>query len=235
MPPGPRQLAPGVWRLPTLGSSAINSFVFADDDGTVCLVDTGLKGAPKRLTAALAEIGKRPTDVTRILLTHAHPDHGGGASALRERCGAPVHIHDDDAGYLAAGRRPPADPTRPLARVLALVGNKQPSCPVDQTLAEGDLVAVAGGIRVLHTPGHSPGHCSFLHERSGVLVTGDALFNWRHKISYSIAALCSNYALSKDTADRLGEVDYEIAAFTHGPEIKEDARASVRTFLLRRR
>ncbi|MHB1583916.1 MAG: MBL fold metallo-hydrolase [Acidimicrobiales bacterium] len=235
VPGSPVQIATGVWRVPTLGSSAVNSYLFVDDDGTVTLVDTGLRGAPKHLVAALSEVGKRPADVARIVLTHAHPDHGGGAETMRRRSGAPVEIHADDAAYLRAGRRPPADPAVPLARVLAFFGSRQPSCEVDGTFAEGDVLAVAGGLRVLHTPGHSPGHCSFLHERSGVLVTGDALFNFRHRVSYSIAAFCSNAALSKETADRLGEVDYEIAAFTHGPEIRHDARAAVRAFLRRRR
>jgi glyoxylase-like metal-dependent hydrolase (beta-lactamase superfamily II) len=224
-----------VWRIPTLGSSAINSFAFVEPDGSVTLVDAGLKGAPKKLAAALAELGKRPADVSRIVLTHAHPDHGGGARGLRERTGAPVHIHHDDAGYLRDGRRPPPDATRPLARVLALTGSHQPSCPVDGTFAEGDVLDVAGGLEVLHTPGHSPGHASFLHRPSGVLITGDALFNFFDRIAYSFSLTCSNYELSKQTAERLGEAEYEIAAFTHGPEIRRDARAAVRRFLSRRR
>jgi glyoxylase-like metal-dependent hydrolase (beta-lactamase superfamily II) len=231
MPAAPVLLAPGVWRIPTLGSSAINSFAFANEDGTVALVDAGLKGAPKRLVAALSEIGKRPVDVSTIILTHAHPDHGGGARGMRERSGAPVHTHHDDAGYLRDGKRPPADPSQPLGRVFTMLSKNQPSCPVDGTFAEGDLLAVAGGLRVLHTPGHSPGHCSFVHETSGVLITGDALFNLRDKIAYSVAAICSNVTLSRETADRLGEVDYEIAAFTHGPEIRVRAREAVRSFL----
>jgi hypothetical protein len=53
-------------------------------------------------------------------------------------------------------------------------------------------------------------------------------------MTYSFAPLCTNTRLSKDTADRLGEVDYEIAAFTHGPEIRDGARDVVRAFLLGR-
>lgn len=235
MPSSPVPLAPGVWRIPTLGPNLINSFAFVDDDGSVVLIDAGLKGAPKRLVTALSEIGKRPTDVTTIVLTHAHPDHGGGARSMRQRSGAPVHIHEDDAPFLRDGRTPPRDETQPLAKVLAMVNRHQPSCPVDATFAEGDLLPVAGGLRVLHTPGHSPGHCSFLHERSGVLITGDALFNFRDKMAYSYALFCSNVALSRQTADRLGEVDYEVCAFTHGPEIRDGARAAVRRFLLQAR
>jgi glyoxylase-like metal-dependent hydrolase (beta-lactamase superfamily II) len=234
VPSPPVQLATGVWRIPTVGSSAVNSFAVLDDDGTVALIDTGLKGAPKRLLAALSLMGKRPADVSKILLTHAHGDHVGGAATMREHTGAPVHIGEHDAGFLRDGKRPPIDTTRPLGKVFSYFGTKIPACEVDATLREGDVVAVGGGIRVLHTPGHSPGHCSFLLERPGILITGDALFNWRSKIAYSIAAFCSNAAMSKDTAERLGEVDYEVAAFTHGVEIKDNARNAVRQFLSQR-
>jgi glyoxylase-like metal-dependent hydrolase (beta-lactamase superfamily II) len=234
MPSTPVQLATGVWRIPTIGSSAINSYAVLDDDGTLALIDAGLKGAPKRLLAALSLIGKRPADVSKILLTHAHVDHVGGAAKMREHTGAAVHIGEHDAQFLRDGKRPPLDTTRPLSKVLTYFGTKIPSCEVDATLKEGDVVPVGGGIRVLHTPGHSPGHCSFLLERPGILVTGDSIFNWRNKIAYSFAAFCSNFALSKDTAERLGEVDYEVAAFTHGPEIKENARSAVRQFVSRK-
>ena len=49
--------------------------------------------------------------------------------------------------------------------------------PVDEVLVDGQLLDVAGGLRVLHTPGHSPGHISLLHEPTGVLITGDAIWN----------------------------------------------------------
>jgi glyoxylase-like metal-dependent hydrolase (beta-lactamase superfamily II) len=234
MPAPPVSLAPGVWRIPTLGADLINSFAFVDDDGSVVLVDAGLRGAPKRLATALSEIGKRTADVSTILLTHAHPDHGGGARGMRQRSGAPVHTHVDDAEFLRDGRTPPRGVTGPLGRVFAMVGNHQPSCPVDGTFVEGDVVPVAGGLAVLHTPGHSPGHCSFLHQRSGVLITGDALFNFRNKMAYSFALLCSNAEQSRQTAERLGDADYEICAFTHGPELRHDARQAVRRFLARR-
>jgi glyoxylase-like metal-dependent hydrolase (beta-lactamase superfamily II) len=231
----PVRLADGVWRIPTLGSSAINSFALADDDGGLTLVDAGLKGAPKRLTTALSELGKRPSDVSRIVLTHAHPDHVGGAAAMRARTDSPVAIHGEDRAFLEQGRKPSPDPTQPLGKVFAFFSSRLPSCPVDATFAEGDLLDAGGGLRVLHTPGHSPGHCSFLHERSGVLITGDALFNFRNKVAWSMAALCSDFRMSQQTAERLGEVDYEIAAFTHGPEVRTGAREAIRDFLMRHR
>lgn len=76
------QVAPGVWRIPTVGRDYVNSFALVEDDGSVTLVDTGLAKAPPRLVAGLEAMGKRPRDVTRILLTHVHPDHAGGAAEM---------------------------------------------------------------------------------------------------------------------------------------------------------
>jgi hypothetical protein len=67
-----------------------------------------------------------------------------------------------------------------------------------------------------------------------VLITGDALFNFRHKLTYAPAFLCSNAPLTRETAARLGELDYEVAAFTHGPEMRDRAREHIRGFLSRR-
>lgn len=227
-------LAPGVWRLPTVGRDLVNSFVFEDSDGALTLVDAGFPGATRRLMAALAEMGKHPNDVARILATHAHIDHIGSARRVRERTGARMHVHEDDSIYVSEGRPPPYGSPGLMARVFSFVHRRQPGCPVDGTYTEGDLLPVAGGLRVLHTPGHSPGHCSFLHESTGVLITGDAIFNFRSKITYSGAYSCADFKMSQHTADRLGEVDYEVAAFTHGPEIRDRARESVREFVRRR-
>ena len=86
------RLADGVWRIPTAPFSGTNSFAFVDVDGQVTLVDCGLSFAPPRIVAGLAAFGKHPRDVTRIVLTHAHADHAGGAAkvprpaAPRSRC-----------------------------------------------------------------------------------------------------------------------------------------------------
>ena len=231
MPTRAIALAPGVWRMPTFGRNLINSFAFVESDGSVTLIDAGLRGATRKLVAALASIDVRPEAVTRIIATHAHSDHIGDARRLRTATGGELHVHEHDAGYVRDGTPPPRDPAVPLAKVLGFLQRRQAKSDVDATYTDNDVLPVAGGLRVLHTPGHTPGHCSFLHEPSGVLITGDALVNFRGKMNYSFASSCSNFAMSKDTAERLGDVDYELVAFTHGPEIRTGARQAVREFL----
>ncbi len=225
------KLADGIWRVPTVGKNAINSFAIQDSDGSIVLIDAGLKGAKPKLVAGLKEIGKTPSDVKMILATHAHGDHVGAAQKMHDIGAGPLHAHEDDASFIREGKMPPWDQSQMLARIFKFAVKKIPASSVGGTFVDNEVIDVAGGIRVVHTPGHSPGHSSFLLEKSGILITGDALFNLFDRISYSFALACSNYKMSRETALRLGDADYEIAAFTHGGEITENARDTVRKFL----
>jgi hypothetical protein len=99
-------IAPGVFRIPTF-SDAINTLVVVDDDGSVALVDTGLKRASGRIVAGLAAIGKHPQDVQRIILTHAHNDHAGSAADMVARTGlAGVGLHRDEIRLSGLGVPP---------------------------------------------------------------------------------------------------------------------------------
>lgn len=125
-----------------------NVWVIGDD--TECVVID----APHDVAAIRRVVGDRR--VVAILATHAHDDHVRVAPELARVTGAPVLLH-------------PAD------RVLwDLV---HPDTPPDGELADGQTVAVAGTmLRVLHTPGHSPGACSLHAPDLGAVFTGDTLF-----------------------------------------------------------
>ena len=227
------QLAPGVWRIATAPRDLVNSFAFVDDDGQVTLVDAGTKRAPRRLLAGLAHMNVSPSDVTRIIATHAHPDHVGGLSAMRGRTGASVAVHERDAAYVREGKGPVLDRSTLGGRLRRHNSGSTPT-PVDAELTDGEVLDVAGGLRVLHTPGHTPGHVSLLHEPTRVLVTGDSIWNMRGRMTWSVPMFCTDHRLAKETAHVLGELDYQIAAFNHGPEIRDGAREAVRGFLRRR-
>jgi len=229
------QLAPGVWRVATAPRDLVNTFVLRDEDGQVTLVDAGTKRAPKVVVAALEHIGVHVTDVTRILVTHAHGDHVGGLGGLRGRTGATVAAHERDAAYLREGRGPVLDRTSLGGRLLRRSPGVTTPTPVEEELVDGQLLDVAGGLRVLHTPGHTPGHVSLLHEPSRLLITGDSIWNAFGRMSWPVRMLCTDAAMTRRTAEVLGELDYDLVAFTHGPEIRTGAREAVRGFLAARR
>ncbi|MBI5967070.1 MAG: MBL fold metallo-hydrolase [Deltaproteobacteria bacterium] len=99
-----------------------------------------------------------------ILNTHAHVDHVMGNEEMKRKTGAKIIIHEEDAPLL----------TRIPRSMLSMFGG-QPSPPADQTVKDGDLIRVgASALKVLHTPGHSPGGiCLHL---DNMVFTGDTLF-----------------------------------------------------------
>ncbi len=229
--PAAVQLARGVWRIPLLGDF-VNGFMLRDDDGQVTLIDMGIASSGKKVIAALRSIGSDPSEVTRLMLTHCHPDHAGGAAYVAKETGRPVDVHAADAEFVRTGSMPPRDPNVGWLGKLVqrLPDPKMEGAPVGEELGDGQVVPFAGGIRVIHTPGHSPGHVSYLHEESGTLITGDAIFNILGR-RWPMKMLCSNFAMTKQTAHRLGEEEYAVAAFTHGPEITDRPREAIRKFL----
>jgi glyoxylase-like metal-dependent hydrolase (beta-lactamase superfamily II) len=227
------QVADGVWRIPTAPADFVNSYLLEGDDGTLTLVDAGTRTAPRTILAALSQLGKQPGDVTHLLLSHAHNDHTGGARKVVEATGSAVHTHEREAVYVREGRMPQPDTSTRGGRLLArLPGSVKgfAKVGVDGTFEDGDVLPLAGGIQVVHTPGHTPGHCSFLHPSSGVLITADAIFNVRG-LRYSFKSSCTDVRRSRESAQRLGELDFEVAGFTHGAHVATGARAAVRAFL----
>jgi glyoxylase-like metal-dependent hydrolase (beta-lactamase superfamily II) len=226
-------LAENVWRVPLVGPW-VNGFLFRDDEG-VTMLDMGLSISGRRMMRALESIGAAPQDVTRVLLTHCHPDHAGGAAYVARRTGKRVDLHADDAPFLRDGVRPPRDPaySKPLFRWRRgeQRSSRGPKAPVGEQLSDGQVLPVGGGLRVVHTPGHSPGHVSYLHLDSGVLITGDAIFNVRG-VRWPVKSFCTDFRMTQETAKRLVDLDYRVAAFTHGPEITDRPREAIRSFLV---
>jgi glyoxylase-like metal-dependent hydrolase (beta-lactamase superfamily II) len=190
----------------------------------------GVKQSGKKVMAALASIGSGPSDVTRLMLTHAHPDHAGGAAYVAQQTGHAFGIHEADADFAREGVGPPRDRSFLLGRLLSRGPNGFAPVSVGETFTDGQLIPSLGGIQVVHTPGHSPGHASFLLQESGVLITGDAIFNVRG-LRWPIKAFCTDFRLTTQTAVRLAELEYSTAAFTHGPELRDRPREQIRRFL----
>ena len=224
-------LAGPVYRIPTLGNF-INSFALLEDDGSVTLVDCGVERAPRRIVAGLAALGKHPSDVQRIVLTHAHADHAGGAAAMVAQTAADgVDVHTDEAEYARAGQAPgTGHPSMMFTVMQRLNLGKFAPVPVAREFHDGDVLDVAGGLQVFHTPGHTPGHVSLLHADTGVFITGDVIFNMM-RVSWPVKSFCTSFPLNQQSAGVLCDVEYSVAAFTHGPEIRDGAREKVRKFV----
>ena len=179
------EVVPGVHRL---GSSKVNWY-FVEEAGRVTVVDAGVPGYWEQLEPALAAIGRNLEDVDALVLTHAHSDHTGVAGRLHDR-GVPVYLHESDHELLRTAHEPWKRERKPFPQILRpgvwpffvhMVRNgalKPPKIDDPVTIADGDVLEVPGHPRVVHTPGHTPGLCSFYFENQRTLIVGDLLCTW---------------------------------------------------------
>lgn len=169
----------------------VNVYLIREDP--VTLIDVGPKTteAADALRRGLAENGLKFSDVRRIVLTHAHEDHCGLARQVRDEAkDAEIFVHNWETGHLV-GRLSHENNRRLLLRsgVPDKVFDEMRSLYQEislltDTLSDGDAQPLRDGaefefsssvIKVLHTPGHTPGSCSFLREANRTLFCGDCV------------------------------------------------------------
>ncbi len=152
----------------------MNCYLVTEDDG-LTLVDSTMSSPADDLAAMVKQLG---TELRRVALTHAHGDHVGGVSGVRQRFpGVEVSIARRDAPILAGDKS--LLPTEPQTDVKGYFVNVD--WKPDRLLEPGDRV---GSLEVLLSPGHTPGHIAFLDVRDRSLIAGDA-FQTRGGIAVS--------------------------------------------------
>jgi glyoxylase-like metal-dependent hydrolase (beta-lactamase superfamily II) len=166
-----------------LGTEWVGWYLIVDDAVTV--IDCGFPGYHDQLPRGLAELGRSLDSVTAVVLTHYHGDHVGAAERIRAETNATVYVPAGDAEGVRSGKVPPPGGFAPnlwrprMIRYATHAARNQglKVNPVAEfrTYDDGDRLAEASGLLVVHTPGHTAGHCSLLAERAGVLFAGDAL------------------------------------------------------------
>jgi hydroxyacylglutathione hydrolase len=146
----------------TVGPFQENTWLLADaPGGEAIVIDPGGENA-----RVLARVAAHRLRLTGIVNTHGHIDHIAGAGELVARLGIPFRLHAEDHFLVEQ-----ADEAAAMFGLPPLV-----KPPLDApALEDGELIAVGGlSLRVIHTPGHSPGGCSLLVGTR--LFAGDTLF-----------------------------------------------------------
>ncbi|MCL1806241.1 MAG: MBL fold metallo-hydrolase [Oscillospiraceae bacterium] len=160
------------------------SLVLTWDENELVLIDAGLPGQIEVIREAVKQAGFDLEKLTKVIITHQDMDHIGCAKVLAEM-GAKILAHEAEAPYIQ-GDKTPVRITQMEERLPELsdeqrafleqvkAGAPQFYVHIDQQLTDGERLDICGGIKVIHTPGHMPGHIALLLEESNIMVAGDA-------------------------------------------------------------
>ena len=229
------ETAPGVHRIDGINGS--NAVLLAGEQ--MAVVDTGIRGNGESIVSYIKKLGRSPRDLRWILVTHFHFDHSGSAAELSEMTDARVVAHEaetepgpDGSLLLRKGNEGQRLPF--LYRWLTGRGRQRlqvieyHDTQVHETVADGDVIPCLGGVRVIHTPGHTPGSICPLVESPKVLFLGDSVLNNIDRLSRPLTWDRSKRRELDASLRGLRDLEADTACFGHGPPLAEDVMASVR-------
>ncbi|GGX02033.1 MBL fold metallo-hydrolase [Streptomyces lomondensis] len=220
-------------RLHLLRFPVGQAYLWRDGD-ELTLIDAGPAGSGARIAEAVTALGRDPRDVRRILLTHFHEDHVGGAGEFAALSGAEVLAHRLDAPAVRGDvpGPPPAfeDWERPLhERAARLLPEGDFARPAEVTeLSGGEVLDVGGGAHVVHVPGHTHGSVALHLPEHGVLFTGDTVA--ASPVDGTVIPGVFNLDRGQVLAacGRLADLGADVACFGHGDPVTAGASRALR-------
>jgi glyoxylase-like metal-dependent hydrolase (beta-lactamase superfamily II) len=215
-------IVPGVYAFAGLLMGRV--YAIEDADG-LTVIDAGLGLAARKVLQQLQANRRQPSDVKRILITHAHPDHVGGLPALQAATGAQVIAHVLERpvieGQVSIARRTSG---------IRLPDTKLKAAPVQREVQGGEtLPEVLGGLQVIFTPGHAPGHICFWQPDRRLLFCGDVLMRLP-RLRLPFAAFTVDMEENKRSVKKLAELNADVVCFGHGQPLVHDAASQLRAF-----
>ena len=229
------KVANGVYVLPIPRSpqepeSVLNLTLIVDEYNDNTLVDAGLPDQMEAISAALVEAGIGVGDLRRIIFTHQDLDHVGSGAALVRQSGARVLAHSADAPYIEGSLRllkPSPEMLEQRPQMREVLERLEP-VGIDDYIEDGTRLDLAGGTKVISTPGHTPGHISLYLERSKVLIAGDALRAERGTLNGPNPSMTLEMRTAIQSIRRLADLEIDTIVCYHGGVVSEDVTGQLR-------
>ena len=220
------------------GPTLLHPVVILDDQAGHTLVDAGTPNLEDAINAALGEVGASLKDIKRVIVTHHDLDHIGSLPAVIAASGAEVWALEREIplidGRERPQKRPPpeqvdamlADPNTP-PHIQAMLRMPPITVQVDRALHDGEELPLAGGMRVIATPGHTFGHLSLYLERSKTLMTGDALTSQGGTLGGPPPQATPDMKTAGESVGKLAGLDVQTIVTYHGGVVRENAKEQV--------
>ncbi|WP_134700813.1 MBL fold metallo-hydrolase [Ammoniphilus sp. YIM 78166] len=196
------------------------------DDEMAVLIDTGMPGQLDRIRTAMAEAEVAFDKLKAVILTHQDVDHIGSLPEILDHATHEIEVyeHKHDKPYIEGELHLiKTDPSRmnkeewtSVPEQLKPLYEKPPISKVHQTLEDGQVLPYCGGIQVIFTPGHTPGHISLYLKQSKALVAGDALVCVEGKLRGPIQQTTLDMNEALQSVHRLQDFDIQSIICYHG-------------------
>jgi len=226
-----KEIVAGVYQIGTLLGAA-NAFLIVEEQLT--LIDTGVKGSQGRIKKLIEELGRSPTELTLILLTHCHVDHVGSVVALKELTGAKVAMHRSDTAYLSKALSYPKPKPKPLSWLYSAFMLPLFYCPAisaDILLDDNSELEVLGGLKVIHTPGHTPGNICLYSPERNILFAGDTVRAAGGEVHMPYKRFTDNWDQARNSLNKLRGLQTTTLCFGHGEAMTAGAQAKLSKLL----
>ncbi|BBJ27563.1 MBL fold metallo-hydrolase [Athalassotoga saccharophila] len=202
-----------------------NVYIVLGDNLTV--IDTGMPGQLNKILDYVKSIGKNPSDISKIVLTHCHMDHMGNAYELKKITNAKLYVHEKDAPYVTGKEKLPSPKGfTGAAMKVASTFMKMNYVEPDVLLKEGDTV---DDFVVIHNPGHTPGSISLYSKERKVIFVGDEL-RYIDELQGPPEQFTPDMALAIKSMEKLTKIEYDIMLSGHGVPLRPDASKKVKEF-----
>ena len=231
------EITPGVHRIEEVTGS--NSVLLVYEQ--MAVVDTGIAGNGEAIVSYIKGLGRSPSDLRWIIVTHFHFDHSGSAQELHELTGAKIVAHSaetergpDGKLLLRKGNEDGEQPPRVYRWLMARGGRARRTemryhdTEIHETVEDDEIIPCLGGMRVLHTPGHTPGSICPILQGPQVLFLGDSALNNINRLSRPLMWDRSRRRQLDQSLHGLRELEAAVACFGHGPPLTEEVMTKVR-------
>lgn len=204
-----------------LDGKGSNFYLCDDREEGLTLIDAGMPKREQLVWDKINKLGRQPSDLKRIILTHSDFDHAGSLAVIQAATGAKVYASALAAECLSKGNSPPR-----LPRMIQSIANRfirYTPIPADviEVIEDGDVLPGLGEIQILATPGHTPDHLSFFAPVAGILFAGDALFIINGRLQRTPKIITVNEEEANNSAIRLLELSPAIIACGHGKPMSD--------------
>ena len=204
-----------------------NVFLIVDKDLT--LIDTGMPNNGKKILEYISNLGFKPSDVKQIIITHYHPDHMGSLFEVWSETKADIFVHDIDSPYISGKKKVPLPKggKKLLYGFLSLF-MKIKFVESNKTVKDGDIIK---NLKVIHTPGHTPGHICLYDSKRKILFSADMFRVEKGQIKSADESFIDNKIELEKSFNKISSLDFDTICPGHGEFVKSGGKSLLTKYL----